>query len=141
MRLARVERVINVPRDAVWNLVSDFGHPSRLVPGLAACEVHGCGVGMVRVVRVRGLAVRETLLTIDETRGLLRYEIDPDGDMPLPGLKRFRATVRMRSVDDATTRIRWSVAGEVDRDGDAIRSALDSMYQAGIARIVMLTGC
>ena len=138
IELVSVSKTIAAPVSAVWAIVSDFAHPERIVPGLTPPALIGAGVGMVRLVRVGGLTMRERLLARDEAAGILRYEISPDGDMPLAGLSRLVATVTMRQVETEQTELRWQVRGAVDGDPAQVRVTLTSMYEAGLSRIAAL---
>jgi len=122
MATARVTKQLDVPADAAWALVADFGN-CDWIPG-ANAKIEGDGVGMVRVMAG---TVRERLEEVDESTRTLRYSIADDG-VPFPA-KGYRATVRVDDAPGGGTRIDWSCSFEpVGASAEETRAKIEAMY-------------
>jgi carbon monoxide dehydrogenase subunit G len=135
MELCRVAREVDAPADAIWALLADFGAPQVLARTIEACELHGHGVGAVRVISARGLSIHERLLELDEAKLRMRYEILDSGDMPAVGMTAYLSTVQLRPISADRTHIDWSCEGAVDGPPEAVQAQVAALYAQGISNL------
>lgn len=122
MAIARVEKQLDVPADALWALVADFGR-CDWIPGPAP-KLEGEGVGMVRVM---GGTIRERLDAVDPEARTIRYSIADDG-VPFP-VQGYRATMRVDDAPGGRSRLTWSCECEPVGVSAAEASAkIEGMY-------------
>lgn len=129
MAIARVEKELDVPADALWALVEDFGR-CDWIPG-AAVELQGEGVGMVRVMAG---TIRERLDAVDPDTRTLRYSIADEG-IPFP-VKGYCATMRVEDAPGGRSRLRWSCECEpVGVSAAEATGRIEGMYETMIGWI------
>ena len=132
-RLGGVEVEVAVPLAALWAVLTDFGHPQRLVASIEACTVEGEGVGAVRTVTSsRGLTILEQLVECDAAGGRFVYEVLDSGDMPLAGITAYRATVTFTPMTSQRTRIAWQADCRYDGDVAALTGFIEGLYREAI---------
>lgn len=135
VELAHVEVDLACPPADVWRVLTDFGHPQVLAPGIVRCDVDGAGVGAVRTVHSsRGLTIHEELLECDASSGRFSYRVLPSGDMPSPGIVAYECTVVVRSSDSGTS-LTWRSVGAADGPIAPITAFLATLYRNASANI------
>jgi hypothetical protein len=125
MASARVTRVLDVPADSLWKLVSAFGDTSWMPAGTQV-TVHGVGPGMERRIAAgAGTLIRERLEAVDEQSRTLVYTIPEN--VPFPAAD-YRATMHVRP-HGAGSELDWSAsftpAGASEEDA---RKAIEGIY-------------
>ncbi len=136
IELATVQERVAGSAEAIWHLLTDFGHPQTLAPTIIAASVTGDGPGAVRVVTSsRGLEIHEKLITCDRAGYLFRYSILDSGDMPFAHVTSYTCTVRLVPLSDAITQIHWRSDGTVDGPLQPIRDFLTTLYRNANRRI------
>jgi hypothetical protein len=125
MATARVTRVLDVPADSLWKLVSAFGDTSWM-PGGTPVTLHGAGPGMERRIAAgAGKVIRERLEAVDEQSRTLVYTIPEN--VPFPAAD-YRATMRVHP-HGAGSELDWSAsftpAGASEEDA---RKAIEGIY-------------
>jgi carbon monoxide dehydrogenase subunit G len=123
MPAASLTRTMDVPADALWRLLEDFGDTSWM-PGGTEVVLEGEGVGMTRVV---GGQIREQLQSLDAAARTLTYRIHDEG-CPFPA-KGYVATVTV-AEDGGETRLRWSCEAEPleGTTPDQLKATIEGMY-------------
>jgi hypothetical protein len=118
----RTEGDFEIPADALWAVVSDFGEVSWL-PGDPDFESEGEGVGTIRTIRTPPLpTVREQLDAIDEPGRAIHYRVIEG--MPMP-VSDYKATMRVVDLGEGRSRLEWSSTWEPDGVTEA--QALESI--------------
>jgi alkylation response protein AidB-like acyl-CoA dehydrogenase len=121
---ARVTRTLDVPADALWKLVSDFGDTSWM-PGPPKVERVGSGPGMERRIQGPDKAIHERLESVDEASRTLVYTIPVNVPFPVTD---YRATMRVRAKG-AGSELDWSASfTPAGAPGEAARKAIEGMY-------------
>ncbi len=123
MPAAATTRNMDVPADALWALIENFGDCSWMPAGTSV-ELEGEGVGMTRVV---GGVIREQLVRLDAPARTLVYKIHDEG-APFPATG-YEATM---VVDDSAgrTTLSWSceatpIEGTTPEE---LKTAIEGMY-------------
>lgn len=137
MQLAHVRETIAAPADRVWALLTDFANPQRLAPSIEACEATGSGAGATRVIRARGLVIRERLEVLDPANHRFSYRVLASGDPSTPGVSDYVATVVIHPVSPETTEIEWSSLGNVKGDATHASAHFTALYRRAIANLEM----
>lgn len=102
MATAKVTKELDVPADALWKLVADFGNCSWMPSGTEV-KLEGEGVGMVRVM---GGAIREKLEAVDEAGKKISYSIADEG-IPFP-VTGYYATMIVKDLGAGKSELTWS---------------------------------
>jgi alkylation response protein AidB-like acyl-CoA dehydrogenase len=124
MATARVTRTLDVPADALWQLVSDFGDTSWM-PGPPKVERVGSGPGMERRIQGPDKAIHERLESVDEASRTLVYTIPVNVPFPVTG---YRATMRV-TAKGAGSELDWSASfTPAGAPEEAARKAIEGMY-------------
>jgi hypothetical protein len=125
MASARICKAIDVPADAVWKLISNFGDTSWMPPGTQVTLV-GSGVGMERRIAAGpGKLIHERLLSLDERERALGYAIPVNVPFPVSD---YRATMRVRA-QGAGCELEWSASYECAPDAaPTIEKSVQGMY-------------
>jgi hypothetical protein len=126
MATARVTRELDVPADALWKLVSNFGDTSWM-PGGAQVTVRGSGPGMERRITAGpDKVIRERLEFADAASRTLVYTIPENAPFPV---KDYRATLRVRAKGTGSE-LDWSASFEPLGASEAdARAAIEGMYR------------
>ena len=121
---ASVTRTLDVPADALWKVVEDFGDTSWMPAG-TPCEVVGAGPGMARLIGAPGQQIREQLESIDEAERTLVYTIPENVPFPVTD---YRATMQVREAGSGSE-LSWSCEFEPDAGADQdARNAIEQIY-------------
>jgi hypothetical protein len=139
MHAIKVERVLNVPIEKLWSLVSDFSNLSWYPPA-EKVEKIGEGIGEIRRITMPGMpaAIDERLMELDPQQHRLVYQV-LENEINI--MQDYTVVARLRSVDEATTVALWQgefsgVAGDlepqmmIDIMTDTYGSMLMEMEQA-----------
>jgi len=136
IELASVREEIAGSAPAIWEMLTDFGHPQRLAPTIDHTVLRGEGVGAVRTVHSsRGLQIHEKLLECDTAAYRFSYAILDSGDMPFAHVTSYRCTILLWPLDDARTEIHWRSEGTVDGPLAPITEFLTALYRRANAQI------
>lgn len=134
--LAHVEENLAVGADALWEVLTDFGHPQRLVSSIEACTVNGEGVGALRRVRLSsGRVIYERLLEADPVARRFAYEVLTRGDMPFAGITAYRARVLLTPQGAGRTRVSWMAEAEVTGPRTPAVDYLRTLYAEAIRNL------
>jgi carbon monoxide dehydrogenase subunit G len=125
MASARISKLIDVPADAVWKLVADFGDTSWMPAGTQA-TVAGSGVGMERRIAIGpDKSIHERLLALDPATRTLRYAIPVNVPFPVTS---YTATMHV-TPKGAGCELEWSASYECGADAaPAIEKQVQGMY-------------
>jgi carbon monoxide dehydrogenase subunit G len=125
MASATIAKSVDVPADAVWKLISNFGDSSWMPPGTQATVV-GSGVGMERRIAIGpDKFIHERLLALDPAARTLSYAIPVNVPFPVSD---YRATMRVRE-QGAGCEVEWSASYECAPDAAAaIEKSVQGMY-------------
>ena len=101
---------IDVPADAIWQVISDFGAASQYLAGVVNCKVEGEGVGARRTLTsADGSTIVERLETLDGVAHWLSYALLTDTP--------FRNCVTLmmvRGLGRSRAELEWSATFEAD---------------------------
>lgn len=126
-----VKKTLDVPVDALWKIVGDFGNTSWMPTG-TPCETVGEGPGMARLIGTPGEQIREQLESIDEATRTLVYTIPENIPFPVTG---YRATMQVREAGTGSE-LSWSCDFEPQDGSEAgARAAIEQMYNVMIGWI------
>ena len=79
MTHASCKTTINLPADAIWQVLSDFGAACRYLVMVINCTVEGEGVGALRTLTYAdGSTIVERLDTLDDVAHRLSYALLSD---------------------------------------------------------------
>lgn len=126
MGKATVTLAMDVPVEASWGLVSNFGDTSWM-PGGGGAKLEGEGPGMARLIQAGpDKIIREQLESVDPSARTLVYTI-PDGDVPFP-VTGYRSTMQVDPTD-AGSDLTWSCEFQPNgvSESDA-QAAIEQMY-------------
>jgi hypothetical protein len=125
MASARIAKVLDVPADAVWKLVSSFGDTSWMPAGTQATLV-GSGIGMERRIAIGAdKFIHERLLALDPAARTLDYAIPVNVPFPVTD---YRATVRV-SARGAGCELEWSASYACAPEAEAsVAQAVQGTY-------------
>ncbi|MCP3985693.1 MAG: SRPBCC family protein [bacterium] len=124
MGRASVKKTLDIPVEALWKVVREFGDTSWMPAGTPS-EVIGEGPGMTRLIGPPGQQIREQLESVDEASCTLVYTIPEN--IPFP-VKTYRATVQVREAGDGSELV-WACEFEPE-DGaeESARAAIEGIY-------------
>jgi hypothetical protein len=123
---------IEVPADALWKRLEDFGDVSW-VPGIRQLEVRGSGPGMVRVVALGDAPPGEERLDrIDAAGRWLEYSVrgfrgDQTGSAGFP-VRDYRGRMQVGPADGGCT---WSWSVDFEPDGVSEDEAIAFVARLG----------
>ena len=101
---------IDVPADAIWQAISDFGAASQYLVGVADCTVEGEGVGARRTLRsADGSTIVERLETSDGVAHRLSYALLTDTPF-----RNCVTTMRVRELGQSRAELEWSATFGAD---------------------------
>jgi hypothetical protein len=125
MASATICKQLDVPADAVWRLVSNFGDTSWMPAGTQA-NVVGSGVGMERQIAIGpDKWIHERLLALDAAARTLDYAIPVNVPFPVTN---YRATICVRARG-AGCELEWSASYECAPEAAAtIEKSVQGMY-------------
>ena len=127
----RLDGDFEIPADALWGAVRDFGNVSWL-PGDPDFESEGDGVGMIRTIRTPPFpTVREQLEAIDEAGCAIHYTVIEG--MPMP-VSDYHATMKVIDLGGGRSRLEWSSTWEPDGASEAeALKVVEAMYTGVMA--------
>jgi hypothetical protein len=125
MASATIGKRIDVPADAVWRLISNFGDTSWMPVGTQATVI-GSGVGMERRIALGpDKFILERLLALDPAARTLDYAIPVNVPFPVTN---YRATMRVRAKG-AGCELEWSASYECAPEAaTTIEKSVQGMY-------------
>jgi carbon monoxide dehydrogenase subunit G len=125
MASATIAKTIDVPADAVWQLISNFGDTSWMPAGTQVTLV-GSGVGMERRIAIGpDKSIHERLLALDPAARTLGYSIPVNVPFPVTD---YRATMRV-AARGAGCELTWSASYECAPDAAAaVEKSVQGMY-------------
>ena len=101
---------IDVPADAIWQVISDFGAASQYLAGVADCTVEGEGVGARRTLTsAEGSTIVERLETLDGVAHRLSYALLTDTPF-----RNCVTTMMVRELGQSRAELEWSATFEAD---------------------------
>ena len=101
---------INVPADALWQVISNFGAAGQYLSGVVACTVEGEGVGALRrLTSVDGNTIVERLETLDGVALQLSYILLTDTPF-----RNCVTTMVVRDLGPGRVEVTWSAIFEPD---------------------------
>ena len=127
MQTLTYQHSIDVPADAAWNVLADFGAFLDWAgsPG-ASIEVSGAGMGMIRHLTIEGYGtIGERLDTLDPDTRTLAYTL-VEGQ-PL-GMTTYQARLTVTPTSASACRLDWSGRFEGE-DETAIKPQLRGSWQ------------
>ena len=96
---------MEVPVEALWKLLADFGSVGWM-QGVTDVKVEGQGVGMVRAISAGdGEAILEELESVDEDAQRIGYTITRNNPMPVSD---YHAHCTAVDLGDGRSRLDWS---------------------------------
>jgi len=132
MASASVEQEFDLPAEALWALVGDFGDVGKWSGEPPEhCVQEGEGVGSLRRLTVDGGAVIVDRLEAQTENSYTYSVVDPESS-PLP-FRSYIATMMVLPIDAERSRLIW--AGEFEPDGISDEKATSfalSVYGLGI---------
>jgi hypothetical protein len=125
MASATISKVVDVPADKVWELISSFGDTSWMPAGTQA-KLVGSGVGMERRIAIGpDKWIHERLEALDAASRTLQYAIPVNVPFPVTD---YHATMRVRA-QGAGCELEWSARYECAAAAEAeIGKAVQGMY-------------
>ena len=126
---SRVKAAINAGAPEVWGSLRDFNGLPKFVRGMTS-SVEGAGPGAVRTLTMPdGGTVVERLERLDDNDMSLSYSI-VRGTLEADD---YLATIRVRVLGPAQCEVDWSSrCTPRGPHGEAIKSALEALYAAGV---------
>jgi carbon monoxide dehydrogenase subunit G len=101
---------IDVPADAIWQVISDFGAASQYLAGVVNCKVEGEGVGARRTLTsADGSTIVERLETLDGVARRLSYALLTDTPF-----RNCLTTMMVRALGQSRAELEWSATFEAD---------------------------
>jgi hypothetical protein len=101
---------IDIPADAIWRLIGDFGAACQYLVGVATCTVEGEGVGARRTLTsADGSTIVERLETLDGAARRLSYALLTDTPF-----RNCLTTMTVRELGQSRAELEWSAAFEAD---------------------------
>jgi len=110
--MARVscKTIINVPIDAVWQVVGDFGAAGWHLSAAVACTVEGAGAGALRTLTsADGSAIVERLESLDRAALQLTYALLTDTPF-----RNCLTTMKVHDLGPSRAELEWSATFDPD---------------------------
>lgn len=125
MASAVIARQVDVPADAIWKLISNFGDASWMPAGTQVTVV-GSGVGMERRIALGpDKSIVERLEALDPAARTLTYGIPVNVPFPVAN---YHSTMRVRAAG-AGCELEWSASYDcADDAAPAIEKQVQGMY-------------
>ncbi len=125
MANATISKRIEVPADAVWKLISNFGDTSWMPAGTQVTLV-GSGIGMERrIVAGPNKSIHERLESLDPAARTLSYAIPVNVPFPVTN---YHATMKVRASGGGCE-LEWSASYDVAPAAEAeIAKTVSGMY-------------
>ena len=110
MTQASCKTEINMPADAIWQVLSDFGAACQYVAMAENCTVEGEGVGAQRTLTsADGSTIVERLETLDGVAHRLSYALLTDTPF-----RNCLTTMMVRELGRSRAELEWSATFEAD---------------------------
>ena len=123
---------INMPAEAVWQVLSDFGAACQYLAMVVDCTVVGAGVGALRTVtNTDGSTIVERLEALDEASYRLSYALLTDTPF-----RDCLTTVTVYELGRGACEVAWRAT--FDADGLPANEALDMLEGALTANCLAL---
>jgi hypothetical protein len=131
MMTVSVSRRIQVPAQAVWEVVRTGAHLDRWVPAITSCAMEGEGVGARRVCVINEQVLRESIETVDDASHLFQYRILEQSMLPV---RNVLGTIHVSANGPSETEVLWFVNLELDDESawPAVKEGIEGIYRAGI---------
>ena len=101
---------IDIPADAIWRVIRDFGAASQYLAGVVNCTVEGEGVGALRTLTsADGNTIVERLETLDGVARRLSYTLLTDTPF-----RNCLTTMMVRELGQSRAELEWSATFEAD---------------------------
>ena len=110
MTQASCKTTINIPADAIWQVISDFGAAGQYLSGVVTCTGEGAGVGALRTLTsADGSAIVERLEVLDEAAHHLSYALLTDTPF-----RNCLTTMAVRDLAPRRAELKWSATFQAD---------------------------
>jgi len=110
MTQASCKTTINIPADAIWQAIGDFGAAGQYLAGVVKCTVAGEGVGALRrLTSADGSTIVERLEALDEAAYRLSYALLTDTPFA-----NCLTTMAVRDLGPRQAELAWSATFEAD---------------------------
>jgi hypothetical protein len=104
MTYASCKTTINLPADAVWQVLSDFGAACQYLVMVSGCTVKGLGIGALRTLTYPdGSTITERLEALDENAHRLSYALLTDTPF-----RNCLTTVTAQALGPGQCEVEWS---------------------------------
>lgn len=124
MAQASVTRNLDVPAQALFDLLADFGNVSWMPAGTQA-DVVGEGPGMARLIHAGDRKIREQLESLDPATRTLVYTIPENVPFPVTG---YRATMVVTPQGEGCE-LRWTCSFEPEGvSEEQARGMIEGLY-------------
>ena len=127
-----VEMDYEASAETVWKRLRDFGGVASWMPGVAACDLEGEGIGAVRSIQMGSMTIQERLESFDDRGRSFAYSI-ANGPMPV---QNYLATVTV-SERGSGCHVDWSARFDLPEGvpADALRKGLEGAYGGALAAL------
>lgn len=123
---------IHASRDAIWQVISDFGAADQYLSGVVDCTVEGDGVGALRMLTsADGSTIIERLETLDELAYQLSYTLLTDTPF-----RNCLTTMTIRELAPNQAELEWSATFKAE--GIPTSEAVEMMESALSANCLAL---
>ena len=110
MTQASCKTAINMPADAVWQVLSDFGAACQYLVMVEKCTVEGQGIGALRTLTYTdGSTIVERLEALDDAAHRLSYALLSDTPF-----RDCLTTVTVYDLSPGQCEVAWSATFEAD---------------------------
>ena len=110
MPQASCKTIVNLPADAVWQVLGDFGAACQYLDMVINCTVAGEGVGALRTLTYAGgSAIVERLETLDDAARKLSYALLTDTPF-----RDCLTTMAVRDLGSNQAELEWSATFRPD---------------------------
>ena len=139
MPVTRVCVVVDVPAERLWAKLSAYGTWHTWLKEVSESHIEGhdtahVPIGAVRAVHTNGvLTVRERLVSCDDARRVISYEVAREPQWRAPA-RRYRGSAAVIALTDgARSAVEWSGTYDCDaKDEDYMAELLTGLYQSFI---------
>lgn len=128
-----IEGEFEMPADALWAVVRDFGYVGWITRKTKFSS-QGEGVGMIRTIDAPPIpTVREQLDAIDEDQRTIVYRVIQGNPMPVTD---YAASMQVLDAGEGRSRLKWSSQWQPDgvSEEEAL-AVIANMYQSVMARM------
>jgi Polyketide cyclase / dehydrase and lipid transport len=110
MTQASCKTTINIPADAIWQVISDFGAAGQYLSGVVTCTLEGAGTGALRTLTsADGSMVVERLEMLDGDARQLTYAL-----LTNTPFSNCLTTMAIRELGASLSELDWSATFESD---------------------------